>query len=234
MRSKNLKAQYDLLWENTKARIESGKLNFDAHLDDPEDSRFGIGLRIRPEKNVLDEIQKFCTKISGIEPEQYFYSPSDVHITILSIISCYEGFELDQIDIKKYIETIAPVLNRHSRFQIQFEGITASDSAVLIQGFPMGDTLEAIRDEIRRVFKQSTLEHSIDSRYRLETAHATVIRFRKPILNGRRLLHELQKYRDHPFGPSEVAHVELVFNDWYQRAAKVRLLKSFKLPDEAL
>ena len=234
MGNSKLKRQYDLLWEKHRADLASGELNYDAQLDDPTDRRFGISLRVRPEKKVLDEIQDFCTRINGIEPNQYFYPPSDVHITVLSIISCYEGFALGQINVAEYIETIAPVLNRHSKFQIQFEGITASESAVLIQGFPAADALENLRNDIRQVFKATMLEHSIDSRYRLETAHATVIRFKEPLANKQRFLHELQMHRHHPFGVSDVTDIELVFNDWYQSAAKVRLLKSFKLPDETL
>lgn len=225
----DLRPQYNALWQNGKEKISSGEIHCDFQLDNPNDQRFGITLLLRPNAKILEEIQRFCEKIKEIEPRQYYYPQPDVHVTVSSIISCYEGFKLDSIDIKKYSAIVEKILSAYSRFVLKFEGITATNAAVMIQGFPQDTTLEDLRNEIRSIFKQTNLQHSIDARYKLETAHATVVRFKTPLENPTRFLSRLDEYRNHRFGTTEVESLELVFNDWYQQSARVKLLKSFTL-----
>ena len=61
---------------------------------------------LRPDNFVKDKIQKLLSKIKLIEPNQYFYRDSDLHLTVMSIISCYNGFNLNKIGIEDY--TVGP------------------------------------------------------------------------------------------------------------------------------
>lgn len=225
----DLLKHYDEMWQNGHKEIVAGHVYCDEQIDSLFDERFGITLLARPEKKVIEEIQGFYAGIQEIEADQYFYPPSDLHMTVLSIISCYAGFKLEQIVPEQYMEIIASVLNQISSFRIKFDGITLTNSAVLIQGFPVDSTLEVLRDRIRSSFKSSKLEHSIDARYRLQTAHLTAIRFKKPLQNRTLFLEKLQQYRNYSFGSSEITRLDLVYNDWYQKSSRVRILKSFDL-----
>ena len=89
MISDNLQKHYDALWESSKGKILSGNINLDLQLDDPNDNRFGITLLARPDVHSVEKIQNLCTSLSEIEPKQYFYPSSDVHITILSMVSIF-------------------------------------------------------------------------------------------------------------------------------------------------
>lgn len=220
----NLQEHYQKLWTESIGQIAEGAVNLDKQIDNPRDNRFGITLLARPDHKTLGLIQEFCRELKIIEPDQYYYPNADIHLTILSIISCYEGFDLNNIDVNKYIDRIAAACAELESFKINYHGITVTPSAVLIQGFPEGDTLEKLRDNVRRSFKDSNLEQSIDARYKLETAHVTVTRFKNPLENPASFVQKLNEYRDFSFGCSQVDNVELVFNDWYQRSSLVKEL----------
>lgn len=83
----------------------------------------------------------------------------------MSIISCYDGFNLDTINLSKYISLIKKSLLNTSHIKIEFKGITASPSCLMIQGFMNDEGLNDMRNELRINFKNSDLQQSIDKRY---------------------------------------------------------------------
>ncbi|GLB49771.1 2'-5' RNA ligase family protein [Neptunitalea lumnitzerae] len=225
----NLKEHYSNLYYTSKEKIIKGLYKTDPLINTDNDTRFGITLVIRPDQQTKNAIQSFLSEIIPLEPHQYYYPNSDIHITLLSVISCYNGFSLDNITIEDYTSIIEEGLNGIRPFKISFKGITASDSCIIVQGFPDDNSLNLIRDQLRSQFKNVSIEQSIDKRYAIQTAHATVIRFRAPLTNTSKLITTLEKYRDHNFGTFTVNSIELVYNDWYQRKKFVKTLKTFNL-----
>lgn len=197
-------------------------------IDSESDNRFGITLLIRLSEPNQIKIQQVLSELKAIEPDQYYYPNSDLHVTVLSIISCYQGFDLSDIDIDEYIGLLTKELEDIRKFTIEIQGIALSKSGVLITGYP-DTTLNELRDKLRSAFKQSDLQHSIDSRYTIKTAHSTVMRFRKEIQNKEKLISEVDKNNLIHFGTLEVNSLELVFNDWYQRKSRTKMLKVIKL-----
>lgn len=116
-----------------------------------------------------------------------------------------------------------------SCFNIEFRGLTASPSCLMVQGFPENNSLTQIRDSLRVDFKETDLEQSMDKRYAIQTAHSTVFRLKEEIENKESFLDTLEKYRDYYFGTFAVDSLELVFNDWYQRKEYVKELYRFEL-----
>lgn len=116
MKEPALAALYDQLWENTLAHIQSEGFDHDPLIDSPLDNRFGITLLIRPSEEVNDAIQHFLSSVKAIEPDHYFYPNPDIHVTVMPIISCYEGFELAQINPKEYIDLLKGSLQGLSSF----------------------------------------------------------------------------------------------------------------------
>lgn len=70
-------------------------------------------------------------------------------------------------------------------------------------------------------------------RWMRATAHSTVIRFRRPLANPARLVAALARCQRQFIGTFEVAGVELVFNDWYQRARHTQRLATYALGSQA-
>lgn len=225
----NLIDHYKKLYEVSIRKIENGDALIDPLIDSPCDRRFGITLLIRPPQNIKVRIQAFLDKLKQIDQSQYYYPESDIHITVMSIVSCYEGFKLEQIAISDYINLIEESLNGIDSFKIQLKGITASDSGIIVQGFPENDTLNKLRDNLRTNFKKSLLEQSIDKRYSIKTVHSTVVRFRKPIQKRDSFVAFLERKKNAVFGTFEVKELELVFNDWYLRQENTKLLANFNI-----
>lgn len=225
----NLTTHYEQLWQKSLSRFAQGAYEQDALIDDNTDKRYGITLLARPDKKVKDSIRDFLSLLKEIEPDQYYYPASDIHITIMSIISCHEGFYLDMIRTEDYENIIQKSIRNCRKFKIAFKGITASPSCIMLQGFPEDETLNDIRSGLRAHFRKSNLQQSIDKRYTIQTAHSTVMRFRKSLNNIDALISVLKEHRNHDFGSFEVKSLELVYNDWYQREKFVKTLRTFSL-----
>jgi len=225
----NLTEHYKELYKSSIRSIENEDYKTDLLIDSPADRRFGITLLIRPPENIKNRIQVFLKDLKKVDPSQYYYPNSDIHITVMSIISCYEGFQLDQISISNYIDLIKESLSGIHRFEIKLKGITASNSGIMIQGFPENDNLNNLRNNLRTKFKNSDLEQSIDKRYSLQTAHSTVVRFRTKLQNKNEFLKIIESCKIADFESFEVKEVELVFNDWYQRQRNSKLIEKFRI-----
>ena len=224
----DLKKHYDTLYKESIEKIVADNYHIDHQIDSPSDHRFGLTLIIRPDNQTKNAAQAFLKELQEIDPDQYYYPDSDIHLTVLSIISCYDGFDWTSISIPDYVAIIEKSLVDIQDVEINFQGITASPSAIMLQGFPETNSLDDLRNNLRANFKASGLEESIDKRYAIQTAHSTVARFRKPIDNKEKLLALLEKYRDFNFGKSKVENFYLVYNDWYKRKKWLKELYEFK------
>ncbi|MDR7212518.1 mutarotase [Flavobacterium piscis] len=225
----DLNGHYQQLYTKSSQAILAGNYSLDPQINDSSDSRFGITLLIRPCQTVKNQIQLFLEKLKAIDPAQYYYPDSDIHITVMSIISCYEGFNLDKISVENYIEIIRKCILDLGEIKIKFRGVTASTSAIMIQGFPTSGSLNNLREKLRENFKKSNLEQSIDSRYAIATAHSTVMRFQEELQNPEKLMTVTENFRNYNFGEFTVEKIELVCNDWYQRERNTVTICDFYL-----
>ncbi|MCJ8163483.1 mutarotase [Pontibacter sp. E15-1] len=223
-----LENHYAALWENSLQEFRLGRFEIDPYLTSAHDDRYGITQLFRPEDAVKKNIAAFLQELKQLEPNQYYYPSSDIHTTVLSIISCHTGFRLESIEVGEYVAVLQECMTDVAPFRIDYRGVTASPACIMVQGFPETGQLNALRDRLRQRLKSSPLRHSIDSRYVLQTAHSTVVRFREPLRNAAAFLEKLQEFRAHAFGSTRVQQVELVYNDWYQRQEEVRKLGVFR------
>ena len=225
----NLQAHYDAMRAAAIHRLAQGQAELDPLIDSPDDDRRGITLLARPPARITAAIETIMTDFRRAEPQQYYYPASDVHLTVLSIISCYRGFALPMIDAAAYQAAVREIVGPVRPFGVTFSGLTASPGGIIVQGTPIGPGITELRDRTRAYFQHSALQQSIDQRYSIQTAHSTIIRFRANILHTKTLLAKIEKYQHHFIGTFEVNEIELVFNDWYQRAASTVLLEKYSL-----
>ncbi len=225
----NLEAHYETLYKESIQKISNDIYQIDHLIDSASDHRFGITLLARPPESIKNDIQKFLGKLKAIEPNQYYYNNSDIHITVMSIISCYNGFKLEHIEVPEYIKHINNSIKGNHNIDINFKGITASPSCIMIPGLMRNESLNNIRNSLRKNFKNSTLEQSIDARYSIQTAHSTVVRFTKRLSKKLAFLDVIESYRDYNFGTFKIDTLELVYNDWYQKEKHVKKLFEFNI-----
>lgn len=89
--------------------------------------------------------------------------------------------------------------------------------------------LESLRDAVREQLASAGLGGGLDTRYRIRTAHMTVVRFQNPLNDNIRLLQFLEKNRLRDFGKTVVREVLFIENDWYMSEDKVRVLGRYEM-----
>jgi 2'-5' RNA ligase len=172
-----LTEHYEQLWCQALKEFEANRFQLDDLIDSSSDTRHCITLLARPSDQIKQAISGTLEEIKSTAPEQHYYPESDMHVTVLSIISCYPDFSLSGINVSEYSQLIGKVLRQTMPFSIIFEGLTAASDCIMVRGFPESNTLNSIRSQVRKTFKKSALPHSIDKRYRIHTAHSTFLRF---------------------------------------------------------
>lgn len=228
-KTKKLNKIYQQLWQENIPKIISGEINFDPQINNPTDTRRGVTLLFRPPESVLKNIRAFLSEATIIEPEQYSYPKTDIHLTMLSIISCEPNLKIEDLKIERYKTLLKKELNDFKSFKLKFKGITLASNSIMIQGFEAGEELNKLRNRLRTAFGNTDLYQTINKRYLLQAAHMTVIRFQSPLKNSEAFKEFLKKNQNRQFGTAEVRELELVFNDWYQREKNTSVLERFEL-----
>ena len=241
------------MWQRFNQALHNEGVSVDHNIHSNADTRRGVTALAYIEKNdtqVATRINEFLIGLQKVIPNQYFYPTDELHLTMLSVISCVDDFTLDDIHIPHYTALFQEALSGLPEFNITFKGVTATPDCILIQGVvdhgksgknEENDTLALLRQRLRNTFKSSTLRSNIDARYTLKTAHCTAVRFCSPLNTSSNtnantqaseselVLNYLERYRNHNFGTITVKHIDLVFNDWYQRLNNTKLLAQASL-----
>jgi 2'-5' RNA ligase len=221
---------YQQLWTEALANFERGAPQIDPNLSNPaNDLRRGVTLAFRPSAVVRTNVENFLGQLAGIAPGQYLYRPEELHVTVLSIISGTKLWRQEIRSLAACRPIITEVLSRQNSFKVSFRGVTASSSAVMIQGFPVGDGLEKLREELRAAFARNGLGGQLDRRYKITFAHMTVMRFRRADADWKQLTTFLAENRETDFGEMEVSSIELIWGDWYASANIARTLREYRL-----
>lgn len=221
---------YEQLWRDATAGFARREQQLDPYLDDKsKDARRGVTLLLRPSPTIQKSVTEFLDAVKQICPHQYFYRPEELHVTVMSIISGNVNWQKEMDRLSACQPIIREALGRQPTFGLHFKGITASPGSIMIQGFPEDQTLSHIRDELREAFTKEGLGDLLDRRYKIQTAHITVVRFRKPGMDWKQLEPVLKKYREHDFGVMKVDTLQLIWGDWYASADVARTLQEYHL-----
>jgi len=221
---------YDQLWAEIGERLAAGAVAIDRHLSEREaDRRRGITLIARPGPQATERIAGLIGELRAQEPEQYFYRPDELHVTVMTLVSASDSFDLSRTPLAAYQLILAGLLAQFRPFRIDFRGVTAGPGAVLVQGFAEGDRLNQLRETLRRALGRAGLGESLDTRYRIVTAHTTVMRFRAPLRAPQQLTMRLRAARKRDFDSTPVDRLDFVYNDWYMSHDRVRVLATYPM-----
>ncbi|PML43598.1 hypothetical protein BCT35_17060 [Vibrio lentus] len=224
---------YDDMWQRFEFALKHNEYELDPYLSDLEnDTRRGITALAylnQGNRSTINEITRFQKEVRELEPEQYYHPSNELHLTILSVISCLPEFALTEIDVNSYIDVFRSTLKNAGKIEIRYHGVSASPNCIVIQGFPTSDTLERLRNELRTQLTEAGVRVTFDSRYKLVTAHSSIIRFKAPLNDAQQLLALCQRYRNHDFGRVVLEDFELVFNNWYQNLDVTKSLAKYRV-----
>lgn len=228
--SPDLQAHYAAMWERAHGAIAAGDIDVDARLAAGSDPRRGLTLIARPGPALAARFDALLATLAGAEPAQYRHPLADMHVTILSLFTVTDRPEAGLARLDDYRAAVHAALAGAPPFEIDFHGITLSRGAVLACGFPRGAALQELRERLRSELHARGLGASLDQRYRLVTAHATLLRFAAPLRQPSRFAALLDSLRREPLGSMRVEALELVINDWYMSSGSLDRLELLRLP----
>lgn len=221
---------YDKLWRQTGALLKTNRIRVDPHLrDKASDSRRGVTLVGRPSAVVRRRIGEFLREVAAMYPRQHFYKLSELHVTVMAIISGSEFWREEIGRLPACQKVLNKVLKTSRPFRVHYRGVTVSPDAVMIQGFPTDDVLSRLRDAVRSAFGKAGLRGNLDRRYKTVTAHLTVMRFAQPETDWKRLLELLRAHRESDFGETRFQTLQLIRSNWYASADLVRVIQEYPL-----
>jgi 2'-5' RNA ligase len=226
----SLQTWYDALWDEALPKVESGTIALDAYVLRKElDPRRGLTLLARPEPALAGTVERLLAEFRPVEPAQYYQPRSDLHLTVLSLFAATAEFEPFLAHLHDYQDAVAEAVEGTPSVEVEFRGITLTPSAVLAQGFPRDTALEDLRGRLRLALVARGLAEALDQRYRLTTAHMTLVRFATPLRHARRFVQVLQRSRDVEIGTSRVAQLYLVLGDRYQSRDNEQLIAAYAM-----
>ena len=223
-----LRDRYDGLWSAAVGKIRAGQIEIDPLLAARQPDRRRCFTAIaRPTPVVRESVAAFLEGLRCIEPDQYYYAPTEFHVTVLSLFTATVAFEPFFARKDQFVAAVDAAFTNATPIRIEFAGVTASPGAIMVQGFFDDEALNAIRDSLRRELCDRGLAETIDSRYRLETAHMTVARFRVRLRDSKRLAAALEHARSLLFGVADIRYFDLVQNDWYMTDQSINPVKRY-------
>lgn len=226
---RRLQAHYDRLWSGAIGRIRAGDIEADPVLAAGRpDRRRGLTVIARPGPEVRRRVAAFLGRLRAVEPNQHYYARMELHVTVLSLFTATVAPARFFARTGEYADVVDSVLEKAAPFRIEFVGVTVSPGAILIQGF-CDETLNRLRDALRGELRSRGLGEALDERYRLETAHLTVVRFQARLRESERFAAELERARAFPFGATDMNTLSLVRNDWYMTRQIQETVKCYRL-----
>ncbi|MEM7764892.1 MAG: hypothetical protein AAF290_12570 [Pseudomonadota bacterium] len=222
--------RYDALWREYLPALQQGDVLVDRALAAAApDQRRGLSLIIRPARQVCAQIDAasrfFASDESGVWP----YAVEQLHVTALTLVSCRAGFCARDIDLRPLLAALSRSMQSIEPFEIVFRGITATNEAIMAQGFADDSIVASLRGAISSACDLVGLAALRNQRYDHVTAHCTMQRFSGPLLSPAEYCQKLMRYRSRQFGQSLVSRLVLVENDWFHRPDSVLELAELPL-----
>ena len=212
-----LKEHYNNIFFKNKEKITKGGTKDDFLSNVKNDERMSMVLLVRISPNISENIETYINKLKEIEPDSmYFYPQSDFHITIIDILKGEKGRNIPE-NINEYKNCIFECSKQIKPFEIEFEGLTASDNAILVKGF-YDNELQKFREILRENLIKNNL--TLEERYKTISSHITIARVKDKINNPEKLISFIEN-GNYNFGKMKVEYMELSFHNWYDTKKQV-------------
>ena len=197
------------IFQKSKEKLLSGGKGDDFLKNVKNDNRMSLVLLIRISPEISDKIEECISELKNIEPNLYYYPKSDFHITVIDILKGEENREIPT-NINEYIECIKICASQIKPFKIIFNGLTASDNAIMVKGY-YEQELQKFRESLRKLLRERSLP--LQERYETISCHITIMRVPNKVDKPKELIKIIEK--DKNFGILEVNSMELSFHNWY-------------------
>ena len=137
------------------------------------DQRSGVNIVARPSISVLDQISALQNQLRVIEPKQYYYPGSDLHLTVLEICSGTESAHADRV--LNEVLAVAPAILSQLPSPILRQASARVDGHAGVVVFQDSGTLSDLRQCLSS--RLAARGVSVSPRYASASAHITFMRF---------------------------------------------------------
>ena len=207
-----LQQAYSHLWEEARDEFVQGDV-----LTDPEpghrsgSTRWGVALIMRPEPAVGQRLAECISQFRPLIGEQHiFYDASNLHTTI-RVYEYYRGsVDMEDPEIRRYVEITQEVARQYAPFEIAFQGITASLRGILAQGYPLTDVITHFRRQLHDHLAEAGLGHGPEQYVGRNIFHSSLCVFNGPLLHPEEAAAFVDQERTRDFGITTATTLELV------------------------
>ena len=205
-----LRAEYDRLFQTGRYRLGEEQVEADSS---PGEDGIGRGIsaviRLSPSTACrLCEVTSSLHALAG--PKHFAYREDDLHITVCSLSSCREVAEVDNLRVADYVRTLRGIAKRYREHRVHFQGLTASSSVVMAQGWPVGPSFQSFRQELRECLSNEDLLDEPENGEARTMAHCSLVVFSDPVDNPAKLINFIDTHRDTEYGSSVARAIEVV------------------------
>jgi 2'-5' RNA ligase len=225
----DLHAHYDAMWTAAWPHVAASVVDLETHLTGGRDPGRGLTVIARPGPALAARCVAVQDRIAAAAPQQILQARADLHMTVLSLFNVTDEPAPHLAHRDAYAAGTRAAVVGLPAFDVDFTGITISRGAVVACGFPRDDTLAVLRSRLRDALRARGLGATLDERYRLVTAHMTLLRFASPPRDPAGLTAALTELRAAPLGTMRVDAVELVVNDWYMSSEALEVVERLAL-----
>ena len=213
-----LQEHYKNILIKNKEKINKGGVIDELLSNVQNDKRMSMVLLIRISPDISQNIQNAINKLKEIETDSmYYYPSSDFHITVIDILKGEIGRKIPE-NINDYIKCIKECAKEIKPFEIEFDGLTASDNAVLVKGF-YDNELQKFRELLRNNLSKNNL--ALEERYKTISCHITIARIKKKLNEPEKFIKFIEENKY--FGKMKVESIELCYHNWYDTQKQVLL-----------
>ena len=142
------------------------------------DMRCGVNIICRPTTDVVEYIVSIQEYLRVFEPDQYYYPPADLHLTLVEI--CHSRTPEDVLRIAGIIgPEISRITAMASLPKVDSPMFVFDSHAVALNFLPTDNALQNARQSILEGL--ANIGISIDSRHEAKSAHVTLMRYITPL-----------------------------------------------------
>lgn len=205
-----LQKGYERMWAAGASDIRTGTVDADP-VPTETTLRWGISViaTVQPPLDAaLAGLAESCRRYCG--DNHTFYQRANTHITVRSCEFYRADIAHNDPAVHRYRTALAEVGGEHDPFEIAYCGVNANRTGVIVQGYPVTNTLQQIREALHlrlvEVGAQRGPEHDGVRR----TAHSSIMVFGGALADPAGLHGWLTANRETEYGKTWVTQLSLV------------------------
>jgi hypothetical protein len=210
-RAVDIQAEYDRIATDGMRALLMGQAIPEALPTDGE-PRWGVSAVLRPAGQTAASMMQLIAELGLLADEGHlWYAESGLHTTIRSIEPFRTIVPGDDKAVAGYFGVLVRVAGVTPHIGIEYRGVIASPSGILVRGLPQSAALQECRERLHAEIHDKVPANAMELKSRRVTAHVSLGVFRNSRLRrGRQLSDYVKCRKDLPLGLVTYDRIDLV------------------------